>query len=300
MWEMPQYVAAGLGPQDSSWNRSCACCREHFNARVGRRLELSQEHYRDQRIEGGFDEPVVAVEALGFVVLGVDKQRSDSDDWAISRALNTKCLSGPPGRADGVAGVRPAKGSASSLNDSECLHMPVWRPRHDPPTKPHDLQSPTDDRTRSSNHQLTQSVGQNSGFGRYQSVDAAAIHERKARQIDHDGGAGDLYQRVSQATGGNDVQLVAERHDVNVGIGKVACGDAELGDHSKAISADGCWWQVARSRSATKCYAASSTVDTPISIAVTPRCRWLPDRGHFGPSLQHVGVGLGSTAAAVG
>ena len=95
-------------------------------------------------------------------------------------------LSGPPGRTDGVAGVRLAKCSESGLNGSECLHIPVWRPRHDPPTKPHDLQSPTNNRTRSSDHHLTQSVGQNLGLGRHQSVNAAAIHERKARQIYHD------------------------------------------------------------------------------------------------------------------
>ena len=116
---------------------------------------------------------------------------------------------------------------------SERLFTPVRRPFHDPLAKPHDLQSPTNDASWSTEHELALSVGQDALPGHHESTDAAGIYEREVRQIDDEGRPSYINQRISQAPGGRNVQLAMENHDVDAR--KATGGDAELGRHGDAL-----------------------------------------------------------------
>jgi hypothetical protein len=63
-----------VGSRFFARNWVCACCREDFSAKVQPLVKIPKEPHQDERIDPRFDEPVVAVEAFCFVVLGVDEQ----------------------------------------------------------------------------------------------------------------------------------------------------------------------------------------------------------------------------------
>lgn len=91
---------------------------------------------------------------------------------------------------------------------------------------------------------MAQPFGQYAVPGCHECVNTAAIHEAEVRQVDHNGGTRAFDQGFGQPIGGDDVQLTMQRH--NVDIRYVVGGEAELGNHGEAISAEGCRWQGAR------------------------------------------------------
>ena len=77
--------------------------------------EISQEHHQDERIKGRFDEAVVAVEVLGFVVLCMDSpDHGAPTDCATSKSFEHEVV--PVGRSaqpfTGVPLDRPPHGPA--------------------------------------------------------------------------------------------------------------------------------------------------------------------------------------------
>src|ERR1700722_12905307 len=69
---------AGLGSQDSRGIGHAFAVVNAPTQGFGRRLELSQEHRQDQRIDWRFHESVMAVEARRFLILGIDEKNPDS------------------------------------------------------------------------------------------------------------------------------------------------------------------------------------------------------------------------------
>jgi hypothetical protein len=162
---------------------------------------------------------------------------------------------------------RDSTGGPPETQRKPVLHSegssPSWRPVDDPRSESDYLQHPAGNRPRPSQHNAAQPLGENAVSGCDESVDAAAIHECKVGEVDHDGRARYLDQGTRQPIGGHDVQLAVQCHDVD--IGQLAGGKTEIGHHGEAISAEGCRWQVARG--SVSCLQATPIEATQDAIA---------------------------------